>query len=154
MASSGCPVVCCGPTPNTAERSSTATATFARTAKTETLAHWSQDSQSVILSVAVDSDEKAKIVRIDSGNPTAHEETQLLKERQFPMPIQPEVTVPVKARYQAVRLSVMVGGSHWKPNARPSSRTERHRPGQVPRTRRPHDPVRERLLQQPVRQDR
>ncbi|MET8405963.1 hypothetical protein [Streptomyces sp900116325] len=95
--------------------------------KTETLAHWDKDGQSVILSVWVNSDEKAKMVRIDSGDQTAHEETQPLK-RGIPMPIRLEVTVPVKDRHEAVRLSVMVGGSHWKPNTRAPHRIIEFRP--------------------------
>ncbi|MGW3698731.1 hypothetical protein ACWECR_38595 [Streptomyces sp. NPDC005056] len=95
--------------------------------KTETLAHWNKDGQSVILSVWVDTDEKAKMVRIDSADQTAHEETQPLK-RGIPMPIRLEVTVPVKDRYQAVQLSVMVGGSHWKPNTRAPHRIIEFRP--------------------------
>lgn len=96
--------------------------------KTSTFADWSKDGQSVILSVSVDTDEKAKMVRIDSGNQTAHEETQPLKEGQFAMPIELEVTVPVKDRYQAVQLSVMVGGPHWKPNTRAPHRIIEFRP--------------------------
>ncbi|MFF0049147.1 hypothetical protein [Streptomyces sp. NPDC005498] len=99
--------------------------------KTSTFADWSKDGQSVILSVSVDTDEKAKMVRIDSGNQTAHEETQPLKQGQFAMPIELEVTVPVKDRYQAVQLSVMVGGSHWKPNTRAPHRTIEFRPDET-----------------------
>ncbi|WP_327129664.1 hypothetical protein [Streptomyces sp. NBC_01727] len=99
--------------------------------KTSTFADWSKDGQSVILSVSVDSDERAKMVRIDSGNETAHEETQPLKEGQFAMPIELEVKVPVKDRYQAVQLSVMVGGSHWKPNTRAPHRTIEFRPDET-----------------------
>ncbi|MCX5345890.1 hypothetical protein [Streptomyces atratus] len=99
--------------------------------ETKALAHWNKDGQSVILSVTVDSDEKAKIVRIDSGDQTAHEETQPLKEGQFPMPIRLEVKVPIKDRYQAVQLSVMVGGSHWKPNTRAPRRTIEFRPDET-----------------------
>ncbi|MGW3744326.1 hypothetical protein ACWD62_28000 [Streptomyces sp. NPDC005146] len=100
-------------------------------AKTSAFADWSKDGQSVILSVSVDTDEKAKMVRIDSGNQTAHEETQPLKEGQFAMPIELEVTVPVKDRYQAVQLSVMVGGSRWKPNTRAPHRTIEFRPDET-----------------------
>ncbi|MFJ4577486.1 hypothetical protein ACIP4W_40290 [Streptomyces sp. NPDC088846] len=99
--------------------------------KTKSFADWSKDGQSVILSVSVDPDEKAKMVRIDSGTQTAHEETQPLKEGQFAMPIQLEVAVPVKDRYQAVQLSVMVGGSHWKPNTRAPHRTIEFRPDET-----------------------
>ncbi|MFC8238692.1 hypothetical protein ACFULU_37460, partial [Streptomyces sp. NPDC057284] len=99
--------------------------------KTNTLADWSKDGQSVILSVSVDTYEKAKMVRIDSGNQTAHEETQPLKEGQFAMPIELEVKVPVKDRYQAVQLSVMVGGPHWKPNTRAPHRTIEFRPDET-----------------------
>ncbi|MFF3061439.1 hypothetical protein [Streptomyces sp. NPDC057909] len=99
--------------------------------KTSTFADWSKDGQSVILSVSVDTDEKAKMVRIDSGNQTAHEEAQPLKEGQFAMPIELEVKVPVKDRYQAVQLSVMVGGSAWKPNTRAPHRTIEFRPDET-----------------------
>ncbi|MFF7581050.1 hypothetical protein ACFZBE_39805 [Streptomyces sp. NPDC008061] len=95
--------------------------------KTRAFADWSKDGQSVILSVWVNPDEKAKMVRIDSGNQTSHEETETVKQG-IPMPIQLEVKVPVKDRYQAVQLSVMVGGSHWKPNTRAPHRTIEFRP--------------------------
>ncbi len=91
--------------------------------KAETLATWSKDGQSVILSAWVDSEEKPKIVRIDSGNQTAKEETQPLKPGQIPMPIHLEVEVPVKDRYQPVRLTVAVGGPHWKAGSRAPHRT-------------------------------
>ncbi|MFE4922382.1 hypothetical protein [Streptomyces sp. NPDC056661] len=95
--------------------------------KTRAFADWSKDGKSVILSVSVNPDEKPKMVRIDSGDQTAHEETQPLKPG-IPVPIQLEVKVPVKDRYQAVQLSVMVGGSHWKPNTRAPHRTIEFRP--------------------------
>jgi hypothetical protein len=82
--------------------------------KTETLATWSKDGRSVILSAWVDSQEKAKFVRIKSGDQTAKEVVQPLKEGQIPMPVRLEVKVPVKDRYQAVRLTVTVGGPTWK----------------------------------------
>ncbi|WP_266709670.1 hypothetical protein [Streptomyces sp. NBC_01571] len=86
--------------------------------KTEAAASWSRDGRSVVLSVWVDWREKPKLVRIDSGNQTAKEQTQPLESGQFPMPIHLEVKVPVKDRYQAVRLIVAVGGSQWKKNSR------------------------------------
>ncbi|MET7727536.1 hypothetical protein [Streptomyces mirabilis] len=98
---------------------------------TKTLASWSKDGLSVILSAWVDWEEKPKLVRIDSGDQTAKEETQPLKEGQFPMPIRLEVKVPVKDRYQAVRLTVMVGGPHWKEDTRAPHRTIEFRPDQT-----------------------
>ncbi|MCG0069367.1 hypothetical protein L0F81_39940 [Streptomyces tricolor] len=96
--------------------------------KTETLASWSKDGRSVILSAWVDSDENAKFVRIDSGDQTAKEVVQPLKEGQAPMPIRLEVKVPVTDHYQAVRLTVAVGGSTWKEGIRPPHRTIEYRP--------------------------
>ncbi|MEU4850585.1 hypothetical protein [Streptomyces gilvosporeus] len=96
--------------------------------KTETLATWSKDGQSVILSAWVDWEEKPKSVRIDSGNQTAKKETQPLEAGQFPAPIHLEVKVPVKDRYQAVRMTVAVGGPHWKPGSPAPHRTIEFRP--------------------------
>ncbi|MEU9396909.1 hypothetical protein AB0D86_43830 [Streptomyces sp. NPDC048324] len=91
--------------------------------KTELLASWDKDGQSVILSAWIGSEEHAKFVRIDSGNQTAKEETQPLKAGEFPQPIRLEVKVPVKDRYQAVWLTVAVGGSNWKAGTRAANRT-------------------------------
>ena len=91
--------------------------------KTETLATWSKDGRSVVLSAWVDSAEKAKLVRIDSGNQTAKEEPQPLKEGQFPAPIRLEVQVPVKDPYQPVQLTVTVGGPNWQQGSRAPHRT-------------------------------
>ncbi|MGX8904697.1 hypothetical protein ACR820_05525 [Streptomyces netropsis] len=91
--------------------------------KTETLAVWSKDGRSVVLSAWVNSAEKPKLVRIDSADQTAKEETQPLKPGQIPMPIHLEVKVPVKDRYQPVRLQIAVGGPHWKPDSRAPHRT-------------------------------
>ncbi|WP_328698561.1 hypothetical protein [Streptomyces sp. NBC_00342] len=91
--------------------------------ETHVLADWSKDGKSVILSVSVDPDEKAKMIRIDSGPQTAHEDVQPLKKGQIAMPIELEVKVPVEDQYQMVRLSVMVGGSHWKATTRAPQRT-------------------------------
>ncbi|MEU1377961.1 hypothetical protein ABZ442_30555 [Streptomyces triculaminicus] len=81
--------------------------------KTETSAEWSKDGRSAVLSAWVNSEEKPKLVRIDSGDQTAKEETQPLKPGQIAMPIHLEVKVPVKDRYQPVRLKIAVGGPHW-----------------------------------------
>ncbi|MFI8944851.1 hypothetical protein [Streptomyces syringium] len=91
--------------------------------KTETLAVWSKDGRSVVLSAWVNSAEKPKLVRIDSADQTAKEETQPLKPGQFPMPIRLEVKVPVKDRYQPVQLKIAVGGPHWKPDSKAPHRT-------------------------------
>ncbi|WP_372412301.1 hypothetical protein [Streptomyces luteireticuli] len=96
--------------------------------KTETMAWWSKDGRSVILSAWVDWDEKPKFIRIDSGDQTAKKEIQPLKEGQFPMSFRLEVEVPVKDRYQAVRLVVAVGGSTWKDGSRAPQRTIEFRP--------------------------
>ncbi|KJY41967.1 hypothetical protein VR41_10020 [Streptomyces sp. NRRL B-1568] len=96
--------------------------------KTKTLAAWSKDGRSVVLSASVNSEEKPKLVRIDSGDQTAKEETQPLKPGQIPMPIQLEVQVPVKDRYQPVRLQIAVGGPHWKPDSTAPHRTIEFRP--------------------------
>ncbi|MFF1360653.1 hypothetical protein [Streptomyces sp. NPDC058297] len=96
--------------------------------KAQTQASWSKDGRSVVLSTWVDPEEKPKIVRIDSADQTAKEETQPLKEGQFPMPIRLEVEVPVKDRYQAVRLTIAAGGPHWKSGTRAPHRTVEFRP--------------------------
>ncbi len=91
--------------------------------ETETLAKWSKDGQSVVLSVSVDWEEKPKFIRIDSGDQTAQEATAPLEEGQVPMPIRLEVRVPVKDRYQAVQMTVAVGGPQWKKDSRAPGRT-------------------------------
>jgi hypothetical protein len=95
---------------------------------TEASADWSKDGTSVVLSVWVASKEKPKFVRIDSGDQKAQEELAPLKEGQFPMPTHLEVKVPVKDRYQAVRMTVAVGGAHWKRDTRAPGRTIEFRP--------------------------
>ncbi|MFF1401241.1 hypothetical protein ACFVZD_47070 [Streptomyces sp. NPDC058287] len=99
--------------------------------ETLALASWSKDGQSVILSARVDLAEKAKIVRIDSAGQTAKEVSEPLEEGQMPMPIRVEVKVPVKDRYQSVRLTVAVGGAHWKDGTRASHRTIEFRPDET-----------------------
>jgi hypothetical protein len=96
--------------------------------ETETLAKWSKDGTSVVLSVSVAPEEKPKFVRIDSGDQKAQEELAPLKEGQFAMPTQLEVKVPVKDRYQAVQMTVAVGGPHWKKSTRAPGRTIEFRP--------------------------
>lgn len=96
--------------------------------ETETLAHWSKDGTSVVLSVWVAPEEDPKFVRIDSGDQKAQEELAPLKEGQFAMPTHLEVKVPVKDRYQAVQMTVAVGGPHWKKDTRAPRRTIEFRP--------------------------
>jgi hypothetical protein len=91
-------------------------------------ADWSKDGTSVVLSVWVGSREEPRFVRIDSGDQKAQEELAPLKEGQFPMPTQLEVKVPVEDRYQAVQMTVAVGGKDWKPNTRAPARTIEFRP--------------------------
>lgn len=91
--------------------------------KTKSLAVWSKDGRSVVLSASADWEEKPKLVRIDSADQTAKEETQPLRPGQFPMPIRLEVKVPVKNRYQPVQLKIAVGGPHWKPDSKAPHRT-------------------------------
>lgn len=96
--------------------------------KVETLASWSDDGRSVALSARVDPDEEPKLVRIGSGHHTATEKTQPLKSGQIPMPINLKVSVPVKDRYQAVQLTVAVGGPHWRPGSQTAHRTVEFHP--------------------------
>ncbi|MGA5208027.1 hypothetical protein [Streptomyces variegatus] len=96
--------------------------------ETETLAKWSKDGTSVVLSVWVAPEEKPKFVRIDSGDQKAQEELAPLKEGQFAMPTHLEVKVPVQDRHQAVQMTVAVGGPHWKKNTRAPGRTIEFRP--------------------------
>jgi hypothetical protein len=95
---------------------------------TKARAEWSEDGRSVVLSTRVDWEDEPKLVRIDSGNQTAREETAPLEPGQVPMPIRLEVKVPVKDRYQAVRMTVAVGGPHWKEGSRAPRRTIEFRP--------------------------
>ncbi|MEV0244930.1 hypothetical protein AB0I06_34190, partial [Streptomyces sp. NPDC050674] len=95
---------------------------------TEASADWSKDGTSVVLSVWVASKEKPKFVRIDSGDQKAQEELAPLKEGQFAMPTHLEVKVPVEDRYQAVQMTVAVGGKDWKKNTRAPARTIEFRP--------------------------
>ncbi|WP_331735509.1 hypothetical protein OG968_36060 (plasmid) [Streptomyces althioticus] len=94
----------------------------------ETLADWSRDGRSVVLSVWVDMEEKPKLVRIDSAGQTAQEKTAPLESGEIPMPIRLEVKVPVKDRYEAVRMSVAVGGPQWEEGSRAPRRTIEFRP--------------------------
>ncbi|AIS02454.1 hypothetical protein [Streptomyces glaucescens] len=96
--------------------------------ETEARAKWSRDGQSVVLSVWVDSEEDLKFVRIDAGDQTAQEKTVPLEAGQIPMPIRLEVTVPVQDRYQAVQMTVAVGGPKWKEHSRAPRRTIEFRP--------------------------
>ncbi|MFB7852924.1 hypothetical protein ACFC34_38730 [Streptomyces sp. NPDC056053] len=97
-------------------------------AKAQTRAHWDKGGKFVTLSVLVDGYERAKMVRLDSGEQTAHKEAKPLREGEFPSTLQLELKVPVKDRYQAVQLAVMVGGRDWKPNTRAPHRTIEVRP--------------------------
>jgi hypothetical protein len=94
----------------------------------ETLADWSRDGRSVVLSAWVDWEEHPKLVRIDAGDQTAQEKTAPLKPGQIPMPIHLEVKVPVKDRYQPVRMAVAVGGPNWKEGSRAPRRQIEFRP--------------------------
>ncbi|MGW4551725.1 hypothetical protein ACWEN4_36095 [Streptomyces violaceorubidus] len=96
--------------------------------ETETLAKWSRDGKSVVLSVWVDSEEKPQFVRIDSGDQKAQEKVAPLEEGQIPMPIRLEVKVPVEDHYEAVRMTVAVGGPQWKKDSRAPGRTIEFRP--------------------------
>ncbi|MEU6102780.1 hypothetical protein [Streptomyces flaveolus] len=96
--------------------------------KTKTRAEWSEDGRSVVLSVRVDREENPKLVRVDSGDQTAREETAPLEPGQIPMPIRLEVKVPVSDRYQAVRMTVAVGGPQWEKDTRAPRRTIEFRP--------------------------
>ncbi|MFB7657911.1 MULTISPECIES: hypothetical protein [unclassified Streptomyces] len=96
--------------------------------ETETLAKWSRDGRSVVLSVWVDWEEKPKFVRIDSGDQKAQEETAPLKDGEIPAPIRLEVKVPIKDWYDAVRMTVAVGGPEWKEGTRAPGRTIEFRP--------------------------
>ncbi|MGW7341227.1 hypothetical protein [Streptomyces sp. NPDC054808] len=96
--------------------------------ETETLAKWSKDGKSVVLSVWVDSEEKPKFVRIDSGDQKAQEKVAPLEEGQIPMPTRLEVKVPVEGHYEAVRMTVAVGGPQWKEGSRAPGRTIEFRP--------------------------
>ncbi|MCQ4203901.1 hypothetical protein M4J06_001517 [Streptomyces coelicoflavus] len=91
--------------------------------KTKLRAEWSKDGDSVVLSARTDWEEKPKFVRIDAGDQTAQEVTAPREEGQAPMPIRLEVKVPVEDRYQAVQMTVAVGGPHWKKDSRAPGRT-------------------------------
>ncbi|WP_229852757.1 hypothetical protein, partial [Streptomyces parvulus] len=96
--------------------------------ETETRARWSKDGQSVVLSVWIEWDERAKFVRIDSGEQKAQEQPAPLKEGEIPAPVRLEVKVPVKDWYEAVRMTVAVGGPEWKEGTRAPGRTIEFRP--------------------------
>lgn len=96
--------------------------------ETEAAAKWNKGGTSVVLSVVVDPDEEPKFVRVDSGERKAQEELEPLKEGQFAMPTRLEVNVPVKDRYQAVQMTVAVGGKDWKRSTRAPGRTIEFRP--------------------------
>ncbi|MFF9301284.1 hypothetical protein [Streptomyces sp. NPDC014764] len=95
---------------------------------TKARAEWSKDGQSVILSVRVDMEENPRLVRIDSADQTAQEKPAPLEPGEIPMPIRLEVKVPVKDRYEAVRMSVAVGGPMWEEGSRAPRRTIEFRP--------------------------
>ncbi|MFF8544988.1 hypothetical protein ACF060_32440 [Streptomyces werraensis] len=94
----------------------------------ETLADWSRDGRSVVLSVWIDMDENPRFVRIDSADQTAQEKTAPLEPGEIPMPIRLEIKVPIKDRYEAVRMSVAVGGPQWEEGSRAPRRTIEFRP--------------------------
>ncbi|MFE1996284.1 hypothetical protein [Streptomyces parvulus] len=96
--------------------------------ETETRARWSKDGQSVVLSVWIEWDERPKFVRIDSGEQKAQEQPAPLKEGEIPAPVRLEVKVPVKDWYEAVRMTVAVGGPEWKEGTRAPGRTIEFRP--------------------------
>ncbi|TWD13114.1 hypothetical protein FB570_11941 [Streptomyces sp. T12] len=96
--------------------------------QTEARAKWSKDGQSVILSVWVNPEENPKLVRIDSADHTAQEKTAPLEPGEIPMPIRLEVKVPIKDRYEPVRMSVAVGGPKWEEGSRAPRRTIEFRP--------------------------
>ncbi|MCK8438565.1 hypothetical protein G3I77_37930 [Streptomyces sp. D2-8] len=96
--------------------------------ETEAAAKWNKDGTSVVLSVVVDPDEEPKFVRVDSGERKAQEVLAPLKEGQFAMPTRLEVKVPVQDRYQAVQMTVAVGGKDWKKSTRAPGRTIEFRP--------------------------
>ncbi|MEZ0162923.1 hypothetical protein [Streptomyces griseorubens] len=89
----------------------------------KTLADWSRDGRSVILSVRVDMEENPRFVRIDSAEQTAQEKPAPLEKGQIPMPIRLEIKVPVKDHYEPVRMTVAVGGPKWKEGSRAPGRT-------------------------------
>ncbi|MCA1219277.1 hypothetical protein [Streptomyces sp. 8L] len=91
--------------------------------KAQAAADWSRDGRSVSLSAQVDWTEDLKLVRIDSQGRKAQDREHPLKPGQAAMPINLKITVPVKDRYQAARLSVAIGGAHWKPNSQAPHRT-------------------------------
>ncbi|MGW6493344.1 hypothetical protein [Streptomyces sp. NPDC055056] len=99
--------------------------------RTEADASWSDDGRSVVLSAWVDWRELPRLVRIDSGDQTSQELVKPVTEMkapQFPAPIHLEVKVPIKDRYEAVRLTVAVGGAHWEKGSRAPRRTIEFRP--------------------------
>ncbi|UUA11593.1 MULTISPECIES: hypothetical protein [Streptomyces] len=96
--------------------------------ETEAAAKWNKDGTSVVLSVVVDPDEEPKFVRVDSGERKAQEELAPLEEGQFAMPTRLEIKVPVQDRYQAVQMTVAVGGKDWKKSTRAPGRTIEFRP--------------------------
>ncbi|MGW8635045.1 hypothetical protein [Streptomyces sp. NPDC055793] len=96
--------------------------------ETETRARWSKDGQSVVLSVWIEWGERPKFVRIDSGEQKAQEQPAPLKDGEIPAPVRLEVKVPVKDWYEAVRMTVAVGGPEWKEGTRAPGRTIEFRP--------------------------
>ncbi|MDT6988242.1 hypothetical protein ACFSUJ_34335 [Streptomyces lusitanus] len=96
--------------------------------QTEARAKWSKDGQSVILSVWVNPEENPKLVRIDSADQTVQEKTAPMEPGEIPMPIRLEVKVPVKDRYEPVRMSVAVGGPTWEEGSRAPRRMIEFRP--------------------------
>ncbi|MGW2176368.1 hypothetical protein ACWC1C_38160 [Streptomyces sp. NPDC001705] len=94
----------------------------------KTRAEWSKDGKSVVLSARVDWEEEPKFVRIDSGEQKAQEQPAPLKDGEVPAPIRLEVRVPVKDWYEAVRMTIAVGGPEWKEGTRAPGRTIEFRP--------------------------
>ncbi|OII61325.1 hypothetical protein BJP40_06010 [Streptomyces sp. CC53] len=88
----------------------------------ETLAEWSKNGRSVILSARVYRDDTSKFVRISSGGRTAEEEVLPLQPGEFSWSTRVEVKVPVEDRFQPVRMSVMAGGPGWKKGTRLAAR--------------------------------
>ncbi|MEU6460279.1 hypothetical protein [Streptomyces sp. NPDC047065] len=94
----------------------------------ETLAVWSKDGRSVVLSAHSGWEDKPKFVRIDSGEQKAQEQPAPLKDGEVPTPIRLEVKVPVKDWYESVEMTVAVGGPQWKKGTRAPGRTIEFRP--------------------------
>ncbi|MFG3085626.1 hypothetical protein [Streptomyces parvulus] len=96
--------------------------------KIETLAVWSKDGRSVVLSAHSGWEDKPKFVRIDSGEQKAQEQPAPLKEGEVPTPIRLEVKVPIDDWHESVEMTVAVGGPQWKKGTRAPGRTIEFRP--------------------------